>query len=543
MRAARSSSFWYRKNAASKYPARSSAARRIPAPHPMNVGTSAPGSTRCQGHLASHHPGGPSIRQAATPSPGSRRNASTSAPSAPGSGYESSSSNTRISPRAARSPALRPSIPTFAGSANTRTSGNRARTIPALPSVEPLSTTTISPRAKSPSPRRDDTSRHTCSSVRSRSLRRFQLRTTAESSGSPGRIGLLRAAREDPVDDLDALHERVVAVADLVPPPAEPAARVDPARLQETVHLAQQRVTAEERYRVRVAHPLGPQGHDPVPPEEPEVLETGHRVLDRGPPVERPVGRERDLHEQRVRPGPRHDERRVVGQERHAVERVLRLGEVHPVPRAGALPAHPEADREQAVAQEATAGVPDGRRHAAVEQAQEQRKRQRRDEVLVADLVPVAKRHDAPVHVHARGDAAEVEPGGIQGGGDRGREPPESALERVREDVIGPPLALLAEDQAAQDLPQVDRGDALADPAVVHRLQRVRPDLLVVGEHELPGDAPAEGRFDPLAKVGRPAPAVGGGLEQPAQALVRERRRKLEEVLLVRIPHPVAADP
>src|SRR6476619_4837419 len=72
------------------------------------------------------------------------------------------------------------------------------------------------------------------------------------SAGPSGSEDFFFAPVEPAVDELDALHERVVLVADLVLPGAEPAAREDALRLEVRVDRVERRVPIDRRDRIRV---------------------------------------------------------------------------------------------------------------------------------------------------------------------------------------------------------------------------------------------------------------------------------------------------
>ena len=77
-----------------------------------------------------------------------------------------------------------------------------------------------------------------------------------------------------------------------------------------------------------------------------------------------------------------------------------------------------------------------------------------------------------------------------------------AAVARILECGVRSPAGVVAiEDDVAEHALDVDDGDALADPLLVHHARRVRPHLEVVRRHEVLGDAGAEHAVDQLLEV------------------------------------------
>src|SRR4051794_10926394 len=89
-------------------------------------------------------------------------------------------------------------------------------------------------------------------------------RNTPFTSFAPRDPDRLRLVEQHVVDELDALHGRVVHVADLVEPGAEPTARPDVLRPEPRLDGAQRRVPGDRGHGVGHVRRAQPGGHDEV---------------------------------------------------------------------------------------------------------------------------------------------------------------------------------------------------------------------------------------------------------------------------------------
>src|SRR5947199_114724 len=135
-----------------------------------------------------HPPPSPERPPPAMPVPGVRASASTRLASAPGSTRASGFRNTSTSPRATSAPRFAPAAkPRLAPVSTSRTCGWRAQAAPALPSLEALSTSTISGAGTPPAAR---LARHA-----SRAWPAFQLTMMTETVTRAGGAARRRPAR------------------------------------------------------------------------------------------------------------------------------------------------------------------------------------------------------------------------------------------------------------------------------------------------------------------------------------------------------------
>jgi len=387
--------------------------------------------------------------------------------------------------------------------------------------------------------------------------------------------GGLGLALEQAVDDLDALHERVVGVGDFVLPHAEAAAGIDAAGLEPGDDFGEDVIALDAGCGVGVVGVVAPAGDDVgalAGLEEAGVLEAGDDGFDHGIVVAAFVaggwleGGLGDFAEEGVvvvLVG-RHVGR-VVGEVGDAVEGAVVLGEVHPALGVGGACAGPptsaaleaDADHVAGGVKQALRGSADGVGHFAGEDvAAEDIEGHRADERVVGvgggvgegdELLVDIDRDDVLVERDVlgfkftraqteRGAEARVELAG-------------AALERELELVVGAPTeVVLFKEDVAQRAIDIEDCDALADPLFVHHLGRVGPDFEVVRAHEVVRDSLAEDGVDELAEVAR---GRGGGnfalavlgLDEAGKALVGGLPGEIADVVLEGVWHPAVEHP
>ena len=355
---------------------------------------------------------------------------------------------------------------------------------------------------------------------------------------------LLGLAQQQPVHALHPLHQRVVGVAHLVFPHAEAAARVDVVLLEVGDHLAQDRVALDRRRGVAVVGVEEPRVHDILPvrvADQPRVHQPSDGIVNDVFPVHRLELAVARFAEQRVVAlVVRRHVRAVVAQVRHPVERAVALGEIHPALGARARLLDADADHVAAAVAEALRRALDVAGDFAVEDIVAQPvQRHGSDELVITDDLAVLEadllaREVDKVDALVEGDVA------VQGFADAAVELAGAAEQRELELVVGAPAEVVGAGDDVLDRPvDVDDGDALADPLLVHHLRRMGPDLEVVGLHEVAGDAVAEDGVDEFLKVLRGlVVALRLRLDQAGEALAGDFLREVADVVLERVGDP-----
>src|SRR4051812_11595206 len=86
-----------------------------------------------------------------------------------------------------------------------------------------------------------------------------------------------------------------------------------------------------------------------------------------------------------------------------------------------------------------------------------------------------------------------------------GHSPPDgagAALHRIPKLGIGSPITIVTfVEQIGEDTGEFRPRDPLGNPAYAHAFEWMRPDLLIVREHEMRGDAFAERTYDPIPEI------------------------------------------
>ena len=146
--------------------------------------------------------------------------------------------------------------------------------------------------------------------------------------------------------------------------------------------------------------------------------------------------------------------------------------------------------------------------------------------------------------------SAELEPAGRRLVEPRGERPPDRpgpAVPRKAELIVRPPRHIVAiQPDVLDDARQIDERDAIADPAPRQLVERMRPDLPVVGTKEHLADAGAKRGVDPFAEMLRPRSRLRRGprgRDQPADAARLLGFGQPVEVQLKRIRHEPRAQP
>ncbi len=238
--------------------------------------------------------------------------------------------------------------------------------------------------------------------------------------------------------------------------------------------------------------------------------------------------------------GPRRHLRGVVRQVRDPVERRIVAGEVHPALRAGARIGDTDADEQALGVHEAGDRVGHVAGHVR-QDLHQLLQGHRGDQRVVGSGAAVGEGHllatridrdDALVELHRPrqrlGDPLVEHPG---------------AEQRELELVVRPPAHVIAVGELVlQDPAEVDLGDPVALPRRAHLVQRRRPDLEVVREHEVLGDARAEHGRDPLLEV-RLGERGTLRLDDPHHAIDVRLGWQSVDVVLERVRHEPAVDP
>ncbi len=179
-------------------------------------------------------------------------------------------------------------------------------------------------------------------------------------------------------------------------------------------------------------------------------------------------------------------------------------------------------------------------RHVAVEHVvAEFVERRRRDEDVVLDDLAVLEADLFLFQVDEIDRLIELVVA-FEGLGEAAIELTGAAEEGELELVVGAPAEVVAaQDDVLERAVDVEDGDAFADPFLVHQFRFMRPDLEVVGLHEVFGDAVAEDGVYELVEVFRALViALGLGLDEAGQAFELLLLGEITDVVLERVWDP-----
>jgi hypothetical protein len=126
-----------------------------------------------------------------------------------------------------------------------------------------------------------------------------------------------------------------------------------------------------------------------------------------------------------------------------------------------------------------------------------------RDQGVVAFPMPVIKLDAPGCRIDRRCGTTEIE---MKGTDMLCHAPPYRAcpaLLRIAELGIGSPIPIVTfVEQIGEDAGEFRPRHPFRDPVYVHAFERVRPDLLIIREHEMRGDAFAKRADDPISEIG-----------------------------------------